>query len=723
MIMKWPSSSKKSSSCQLLLLLLLASSSFLSLETYAFTLKSNGIITTTKSAATGRRRRPTGPETFTSTRTKTLYDGEYWKLAASAYVPPEQSNENNDASQRNLKKKKKSLHPKIGDIVRYYDLDGGMAKGQLLVGKITFLTKVASSSTSSSWLAEVTELEDVGDGYYAEYSSIANRNRKKTDRKLEYVSPIMASFVRSEQAYKVPISSVDGTPKVVQETYDIDDFEGIVSQVDEEVVKQDGVLYNELKINLLKNAAITGVIGTLIVDLVKGQEDAIIFLAGSLASIGYLFFLSIKTDTVGSPDRKLGSNVSNLRFVMPVLVILGVALYNKFLNVDLIAASNTIASTTNVDAMTATTTSTAVDSTINSMVDAATNSAAAGVGTDEVTSAASSSSASTSIAANIAAAAASRRTATVIDGASTDVIEMEVLNPSNPFDTITVEQFGSAMLGFLTYRIPLFLGQIQEAFKEENAGDNDLSSMLPGSAGVALQMASQQQQQTKGTSALSSLSNDDENLIPVLLVSGPQATGRPELVDRLLNEWNNDKNGDDDGTTYLVRPNVIDRVKDPITFERLENRQEILQYLDDDDESRRYGITKDSIFEAATTTATDDMNDDNEKKKVVVVIDANVNVVKELQSKLIGTRIIGVWVGLETTQEFETRIKQDIADGKLKINVEEEETESSLIRARMKEIISEIEYGLLSSNIFEFTIFNSSEDRALKELKDAVKYC
>jgi hypothetical protein len=71
--------------------------------------------------------------------------------------------------------------PRIGNVVRYYDVDGGRADSQVLVGKISLIQSITSSSPSSSspslssslsssdgtnrWLVEVIELEDVGDGY------------------------------------------------------------------------------------------------------------------------------------------------------------------------------------------------------------------------------------------------------------------------------------------------------------------------------------------------------------------------------------------------------------------------------------------------------------------------------------------------------------------------------------------------------------------------------
>jgi hypothetical protein len=108
--------------------------------------------------------------------------------------------------------------PRIGDVVRYYDVDGGRADGQVLVGKILLIQSITSSSPSSSspsssllsssdgtnrWLVEVIELEDVGDGYYAEYPYC--KRPRPALHKLEDLLPLPALYVRSESAYKVPL--------------------------------------------------------------------------------------------------------------------------------------------------------------------------------------------------------------------------------------------------------------------------------------------------------------------------------------------------------------------------------------------------------------------------------------------------------------------------------------------------------------------------------------
>ncbi|KAL3931610.1 MAG: hypothetical protein SGBAC_011228 [Bacillariaceae sp.] len=503
---------------------------------------------------------------------------------------------------------KKSLHPQVGDVVRYYDLDGGDQKGQELVGKISYITSVLSKDGGDSqnknqeFIVDLTQLEDTGDGYYAEFSS-QKRMGKKATRNLQFVSPIIASYVRAEQAFKVP-RTTDNQLRVRQETYDLEDYQGPVIKINPDIVAQDGVTYGTLKFNLLKNAAITGLAGSVVVNIVKGPEDGAIYLAGAIASVGYLFFLSVKTDTLASKDAKLGSGLANLRFLMPLFVLVGVALYNQS------------------------------KGDLNPMVG---NDAKGGT-----------------------------------------------------FDTVTGEQFGAAVLGFLTYRVPLFIGQVKDAFAGEE-GD-DVGTLLPGSAGVAMQLL-------KGDEASSGPAILDQNLTPVLLVSGPQFTGRKELVQQLL-----DSNYDD----RLVKPMLIDRQQDGVTFERLEERGEFLQV----DPTGRYGLTKDAILEAASGS------DDGFNSNKVVVVDADVGLARQLET-LSGTRLVGVWVGLNTVSDFEERLEDEINAGKLIIP--EDEPRESFLRAKVKEIVSEIEFGL-GSGIFEFTILNDGSEKSLKELKDAAEY-
>ena len=504
-----------------------------------------------------------------------------------AYIPPEASESN---------PKKKALLPKIGDLVRFYDLDGGRADGEELVGKLTFIQS-SSKDGEKTWLAEVTELDNVGEGYFAEYPS--RKRRKSKLYQLSELSPLIGSYVRSEDAFKIPTDAM-GNVKPISEAYNLEEYNGPVAiPVNKEVLESDAKKYGELKGQLLKDALIAGLFGTVVADLVGGLEVALVYFIGALAGVGYLFFLGVKTDTVASPDAKLGSNVSNVRFALPLLVLLGIAFQNL--------ASGGVAPT--------------VD---------------------------------------------------------------------NIFDSVTKEQFSAAMLGFLTYRIPLFASQLGPLIGE-SAG-----IMLPGSAGIAMQMAQEARQGKKAKKEMFG-----EDLTTVLVVSGPVGTGKSELVQKLI----------DESGGKLVTPKPVDAVADPIIFEKLQSRDEILQL----DSTGRYGLTKESILEAPEKFK----NEDDEELDQVVVIDADVALTKKL-TRMGGIRLVGVWVGLDELDKFEDRLKQQIESGV--IPIPEDETAESVRRAKIREIVKDIEYGVVSG-IFEFTVLNDNPQESLLQLKNAAEYC
>mmetsp|Transcript_32922 Transcript_32922/g.49705 ORF Transcript_32922/g.49705 Transcript_32922/m.49705 type:complete len:556 (-) Transcript_32922:45-1712(-) len=490
-------------------------------------------------------------------------------------------------------KQKKALYPNAGDIVRYYDLDGGKSDGQVLVGKISYIQEKLGNdqiNTNDQWLVEITELEDVGEGYYAEYG-FRQRNGKKSLRNLNEISPIAASFVRSEYAYKIPRDKV-GLPMVRAEQYDIASYEGPLAykKIDLEVVEADRESYDEFKSKLLRQTAIIAAGGTLFATLVKGQQDAIAYAFGAAGGIFYLFFLYIKTDTIGSAEAKYGKSVSNLRFAAPFVSFAFVAIYNM-----------------------------------------------------------------------------------VLGDAS------PMVGKTNMFSTVTTDQFAATVVGFLTYRLPLLSKQISEMFSR----GEELT--LPGSAGIAMKLTKSQSVEQVATT-LSSLKT-------VVVVSGPKAAGRTELVNRLIA----DSNG------QFIKPATIDRISDNANFERLERRNEILMT----DETGRYGITEKSIMNTNTTANS------------AIVIDADVESAQEI-SRMAGLRIIGVWVGLDSTQKFEDRLKEQLATGSL--SIPDGETEAAFLRAKVDEIVKDIEIGILSG-IFEFTILNNDVEQSVQELKEAANYC
>lgn len=533
--------------------------------------------------------------------------GSLSRLSMVPYTPPEDAESVTST-------KPKLPQPKIGDFVRYFDVDGGRTDGECLVGKISLIQAIRSNNNDASvstdgtnrWLVEITEMEDVGDGYYAEYPS--RKRRKVALRKLEEIAPLPASFVRSEDAYKIPMER-GGTnrPMPSHSGYDLLGYEGPMAiPVNQEVLQADGENYGKIKFSLLKNAAIAGAAGTVVADLFRGTEDAIIYFAGALAGVAYLFFLGIKTDTVGSADAKLGSNVSNLRFVFPALVLVGVA--------------------------------------INNMMSGDSN---------------------------------------------------PVLTPGM-FSTVTPEQFGAAMIGFLTYRVPLFVSQLTPVISES------ATDMIPGSAAMAVRMAADAKKRGIDVSALDDV--DDDNLVTVLLVSGPEGTGKTTLVNKLL---------EDD--SRFVKPVLVDRIADGVKFERLEQREEFLEM----DPSGRYGLSKEGVLEAAAMANSQSSEDGEETGKKVVVVDADVSLAKKLVN-LSGARLVGVWIGLDDLEKFESRLKAKIASGT--VPIPEDETEDSVLRAKVRQVVKDIEFGVVSG-VFEFTILNEDIDESVRQLKDAAGYC
>jgi hypothetical protein len=154
-----------------------------------------------------------------------------------------------------------------------------------------------------------------------------------------------------------------------------------------------------------------------------------------------------------------------------------------------------------------------------------------------------------------------------------------------------------------------------------------------------------------------------------------------------------------------LEPRRVDRTKDGVTFERLLQRDEFLSV----DPTGRYGLTKDGIL-----TAAEDGGPDS-----VVVVDANVDVAKQL-TKVGGLRLVGVWVGLSSMSEFESRLDSLINEGA--ITIPQDESRESVLRGRIRDIVQEIEYGI-SCGVFEFTILNENEDDSIKELREAAMYC
>merc|ERR1712071_2129 len=178
-----------------------------------------------------------------------------------------------------------------------------------------------------------------------------------------------------------------------------------------------------------------------------------------------------------------------------------------------------------------------------------------------------------------------------------------------------------------------------------------------------------------------------------------------------------------------------DRIQNGAQFELIASRGEFLQL----EGNGRYGLTVDSILNAVPSNKDKDVASNQEKiednidetttqgeslsstdrVEKVVVVDANVDLAKKL-TQVKKARLIGIWVGLDSLEKFESRFKSKIADGSLKIPLDE--SEESIIRGKIREVVKDIEYGVVSG-IFEFTILNDDFDTSLKQLEEAAQYC
>ena len=263
----------------------------------------------------------------------------------------------------------------------------------------------------------------------------------------------------------------------------------------------------------------------------------------------------------------------------------------------------------------------------------------------------------------------------------------DVIASGNFLSTVSKEQIAAIVLGFLTYRIPLFLRQLAQPLL---AGD----SILPGSAGIAFEMLKEQQD-----GAISSTAATEQRPTTILLVCGPEGTGKTSLVKRFM---------EDDKEHNFVIPRLVDKIADGPRFEVMESRGQILKMMDS-----RYALSIDGIMNATASTTTG--------KQQAVVIDADVDLARQLLALASSgkpIRIIGVWVGLDSLEKLRDRLRSKLAS----TSIPSGETEESIIRGKIRKVIKDIEFGVVSG-VFDFTILNDDFEQSVMELKEASKYC
>jgi len=469
--------------------------------------------------------------------------------------------------------------PAIGDIVMY---PGKWKDGQPIVGRLSFLQYVESRN---QWIADVVEFKGIGNGLYRD-----ERGRRKSDYvDVAVLQPLMASYVRSSDAWKVPLKN--GQPEPLAPRYFIDEnFSLPTPEVDEDKVAQYLEEYEALKFRLLKEAVMFGTAGALVATLTQGVEDGIIFALGAVTGIGYLRLLGRRADQLGSRDV-----LSNVRFLLPVFLVLGLALRHI-----------------------------------------------------------------------------------VLDG-----------EPLKPFELVPKDQIVCAMLGFVSYRVPLLFSEIKGAFS-----DGQLLEVLPGSLAKGAQLVSQMSSSdSEANSALAASAS-------VLLISGPAAAGRGSLVQWMLgSDQRNFVKIVPRTTTRLVSSDEDVIVLDRLAFESQAQQGAFLAWSEDpEDPSELSGYRLQDLKAIAA-------------EGKVCVLDLDVQTADKVTLALEDfpdVEITGAWVSLEKVEDFQERLK---AKG----------LPEDRIKGELKTVLGDIEWGIMSG-LFDFTLINDDEEKSRRDLATALSY-
>lgn len=309
------------------------------------------------------------------------------------------------------------------------------------------------------------------------------------------------------------------------------------------------------------------------------------------------------------------------------------------------------------------------------------------------------------------------------------------------------DQFISAVLGFLSYRVPLLYTELKGAFTGGIA--DGLVEVLPGSVAKTVQVVNQYNKKKPGPSmdastneALRGINSVDENApAKVLLVAGPPATGKSSLLEALFR---------DEGYNVhqrLCRPAIVTtrparvgeetegnfEFVDRLTFEQLEREGQLVASWAADGTAvgaaameirsgggdviggtaegmsvgsgELCGLRLDNVLTAGRggSICVIDAKDTDAADAVATALE------KRPEGEL---TLIGLWVSLNQLEDFETRLKvvnPDLDD------------DSPQLRAELKKVIAAIEWGVMSG-LFEFTVINEDRTVAMAEIKKAVTY-
>ena len=189
-------------------------------------------------------------------------------------------------------------------------------------------------------------------------------------------------------------------------------------------------------------------------------------------------------------------------------------------------------------------------------------------------------------------------------------------------------------------------------------------------------------------------------LSPVVVVSGPRATGKSTLVRRLVAEderfaapaWCTAKADESEDAS-----GVAARAVGPGEYERLAAEGEFVHEFVSP-AGVAYGLLADDLRAAAA-------------KGGACVLDADVDLTKAVAT-VPDARLVGVWVSLDSLPAIEARLTVRAAE----LGEGPEWVERGLRKA-----VEDIEYGV-TCGVFEFTIINSDVESSMVELRNAARY-
>lgn len=655
------------------------------------------------------------------------------------YLPPEQDPEYKDIIKPSLLKPFQKIaiddieavlpEPKPGDVVSY----AGKWQDELQLGRIRALNY---REEKKDWYADIVPLcEGKSDGIY-----LVDRDGVAAFEPISSLKPVRSFYVRSENGWRIAFkskimtnndnndssssSNVNTLDKTVSDLIlrgpryrEVDEnYVVVTKKIDVDVLKKDMEDYDALKNRLIVNSLLFGGVGALFTTGMYGLDVSIPYTTGVIAGSAYLFLLGKKTDNIGAGMAAQGQELIG----------------NVNVNVN-----NNVNVNTNKD----------VD-----VSGIATAAAAGGAGDIK-----------------------SKLEKYIVGGRYlVPVLAMGLLGSARkagiigiendgfttaPLRLLSKQEFLGAAAGFITYMVALIITEVGGEIQLE-----DWLSILPGS--IAEGVRRSRGLQTKAEAEAEAIANAPRALVPLVVVSGPQAAGRGNTVKKLMkladNEYISLHNQDDqvkedtistsriqlvrflttDSSIVAAEPNKYELIsKTEVDVLRSQNGTLIyegtetglfgksidvfltlssvgISVVSESDESVS---AKDKVgVDGVETANTADHH--NNRLDGVGVLECSPQVLDAL-SKQSSLRLINVWISLDNKQQFidkasqivKTGIQEGMASGTDKTELAKISADE--VSGLVSDAARDITYYMQKAPLFELTLLNSvSDDETAAEL-------